>query len=422
MSSTDITSGADRRPVAAGPRPGGAVGAGYLRDFRMAAVWTGLTACIWYGFGALPVQLEVAGQLDITPVQKTSWIFIIWFSCGIASIVLSLWSRIPVPVGWTIPGLIYLGTLAGEFTFAELAGANLVAGGAMVLLGLLGFGRRIMAWLPLPIVMGMFAGSIFTYMTRMVNAVVEDMLVAGVTAASYLVGRFIGSPRISPMGLAVVVGGVAVFLFGDAAPGAIAWSLPAVEPVEMTFTFQACMAVSLPMVILALGLGNVQGLGLLVSQGYRVPVTRITLATGICSVVNAWFGGHAASIARTGAAILAGPEAGPPAGRYWANLIAGALCIGIAVCAAPLASLLDVLPRTFVVTLAALAILSSLQEALARAFGGRLRFGGLAAFAVAATPFAVFGITSAFWAILVGLGASFAAERKNLHAYWRGEN
>ncbi len=83
-------------------------------------------------------------------------------------------------------------------------------------------------------------------------------------------------------------------------------------------------------------------------------------------------------------------------------------------------SLIAVLPRSFVVTLAGLAILASLQSALETAFGGKLRFGALAALAVAATPFAVFGITSAFWAILAGIAASFMAERGELLAYWRG--
>ncbi len=420
MSSTDFGPAVEHSDVTARPAHR-TVGLGYLREFRMAALWTGLTACIWYGFGALPVQLEVAGQLDITPVQKTSWIFIIWLTCGVASIVFSLWRRLPAPMGWTIPGLIYLGTLSGQFSFAELVGANLLAGVVIVMLGLLGFGKRIMTWLPMPIIMGMFAGSIFVYMTRMVNAIVADMLVAGITVASYLVGRLIGSPRVPPMALAVIVGGIAATVFGDAHPAALTWQMPAVELADADFTVHAFLAVSLPMVILAMGLGNVQGLGLLMSQGYRVPVTKITIATGVCSIVNALFGGHAATIARTGAAILAGPEAGPSQSRYWANLIAGTLCIVIAVSAAPLASLLDVLPRTFVVTLAALAILSSLQEALTKAFGGALRFGGLAAFAVAATPFAIFGITSAFWAIIAGIAASLAAERKELFAHWRGE-
>ena len=89
--------------------------------------------------------------------------------------------------------------------------------------------------------------------------------------------------------------------------------------------------------------------------------------------------------------------------------------------AGALASLLTALPRTFVVTLARLAILSSLQSALEVAFRDKLKFGALSALAVAATPFSVFGITSAFWSLLAGIAASLMAERHALFEYWRGE-
>jgi benzoate membrane transport protein len=393
----------------------------YIRDFNMAAMWAGLTAFVWYSFGALPLHLEVAGQLGLSRVESSSWIFVIWFSSAITSILLSFYYRLPIPITWTIPGLIYLGTLSGQFTFAELVGANLMAGVAIVVLGVFGIGERIMAWLPLPIVMGMFGGSIFVYVTRMIATSVEDVLVAGVTLVSYLIGRFIASPRVPPMGLAVIVGGLAVTLFGETSMELVSWSLPELAMPGMSFSVSAFIAVSLPMIVLAMGLGNVQGLGFLISQDYRVPITAVTVVAGLNSIVNTALGGHPATVARTGAAILAGPDAGPKEGRYWACVIAAALTIAIALGAGTLTSLLTVLPRTFVITLAGLAILSSLQSAFETAFGGKLRFGALAALAVAATPFSVFGITSAFWAILAGIAASFMAERHELFAYWRGE-
>jgi benzoate membrane transport protein len=370
---------------------------------------------------ALPLHLEVAGQLGLNPSQSSSWIFVIWFSGAITSIALTLYYRIPIPITWTIPGLIYLGTLAGQFSFPEIVGANLMAGIAILILGAFGIGERIMAWLPLPIVMGMFAGSIPVYVTRMVAASVADVLVAGVTLAAYLVGRFIASPRVPPMGLAVVIGGIAVFAFGEISTQVVSWSLPDLTVPDFRFTLSSFIAISLPMIILAMGLGNVQGLGFLLSQEYRVPITAVTITTGLNSMVNALLGGHPATVARTGAAILAAPDAGPKETRYWANVIAATLTISIALGAGTLSSLLAVLPRTFVVTLAGLAILSSLQSAFETAFGGKLRFGALAALAVAATPFAVFGITSAFWAILAGIAASFMAERQDLLAYWKGQ-
>ncbi len=393
-----------------------------IRDFNMASVWAGLTAFVWYAFGALPLHLEVAGQLGLSTSESSSWIFVIWFAGAITSIALSLFYRLPIPITWTIPGLIYLGTLSGQFSFAEIVGANLIAGVAILLLGALGIGERIMAWLPLPIVMGMFGGSILVYVTRMVAASVADVLVAGITVASYLVGRFVASPRLPPMGLAVIVGGVAVFVFGDTTAEVVSWSLPDLAMPAMSFSLPAFIAISLPLIVLAMGLGNVQGLGFLLSQGYRVPITAVTITVGLNSMVNTLLGGHPATVARTGAAILAGPDAGPKEGRYWANLVAATLTFSIALGAGTLTSLLAVLPRTFVVTLAGLAILSSLQSALETAFGGKLRFGALAALAVAATPFSVFGITSAFWAILAGIVASMMVDRHDLFACWRGQH
>ncbi|MFP6746709.1 MAG: benzoate/H(+) symporter BenE family transporter [Alphaproteobacteria bacterium] len=269
--------------------------------------------------------------------------------------------------------------------------------------------------------MGMFGGSILVYVTRMVAASVDDVLVAGVTLVSYLVGRFINNPRVPPMGLAIIIGGLAVALFGETSLNLVSWTLPDLAVPGMDFSVSAFIAVSLPMIILAMGLGNVQGLGFLISQDYRVPITVVTVVAGLNSMVNAVLGGHSATVARTGAAILAGPDAGPKEGRYWACVIAAALTFIVALGAGTLTSLIAVLPRTFVITLAGLAILSSLQSAFETAFGSKLRFGALAALAVAATPFAVFGITSAFWAILAGIAASFMAERHELFAYWRGE-
>lgn len=392
------------------------------RDFDSAALWAGVTAFVWYAFGTVPLHIAVSNQLGITPEQTSSWIFILWFTGAVSSISLSVYFRQPIPITWTIPGLIYLGTLAGHFTYAELVGANLVAGVLIIVLGLLGVGARIMRWLPLPIVMGMFAGSIVNYATRLVSATVEDIVVAGSTVAAYLIARLVNSRRLPPVGIAMLVGGIVIVIADRALPAQVSWALPAVAIPRMTFSLSAIFAVSLPMLILSMGLGNVQGLGFLLAQGYRVPINSITTILGINSVINALFGGHPAIVARTGVAILASPEAGPPESRYWANVIAASLTLTIAIAAAPVASLLRILPMPFVYALAGLAIISSLQDALVKAFGQNLRFGALVGFAVAATPFSFLGITSAFWAVVAGLVASFFGENQELLEHWRNQN
>ena len=393
-----------------------------IRDISAPAIWAGLTAFVWYAFGAVPLHIAVSEQLGLSTAQTSSWIFIVWFSGALSSIGTSLYFRQPIPITWTIPGLIYLGTLADQFSFPELVGANLIAGLLLVLLGALGVGGQIMKWLPLPIIMGMFGGSILGYVTRMVAAMVDDMAVAGTTVGCYLLGRFIGSPRIPPVGLAVVGGGIAVVLVGTVGTHPVAWTLPTFTFPEMRFSTSAVVAVSLPMVVLAMGLGNVQGLGFLLAQGYKVPVNTVSTVVGINSVVNALFGGHPATVARTGVAIIASPDAGVPSGRYWAAVISASLTVIIALAATPVASLLNLLPKTYIFSLAGLAILSSLQDALTKSFGSKMQFGALVAFVVAMTPFSVFGITSAFWAIAAGLFASLLVERSQLIDFWEGGN
>ena len=390
-----------------------------VRHFNAAAFWAGVTAFVWYAFGAVPLHIGVSQQLHLTTAETSSWIFIVWFGGAVSSILLSMYFRQPIPVTWTIPGLIYLGTLAGQYSFAELLGANLIAGILILLLGALGVGGKIMQWLPLPIVMGMFGGSILGYVMRLVQATVDDMAVAGITVGGYLLGRFIGSARIPPIGLAVICGALAIWLGAETASASFKWELPSVQMAAMSFSLSSVMAVSLPMVVLAMGLGNVQGLGFLLAQGYAVPINRISTVVGLNSIVNALFGGHPATIARTGVAILASPDAGPAVGRYWANIIASVCTIGMALAAVPLASLLAILPPTYIYALAGLAILTAFQDAMEKAFASKLRFGAVVAFAGAATPFAFLGITSAFWAVVLGVLASLLAERQPLLAYWR---
>ena len=388
-----------------------------MRELNAAALWAGITAFVWYACGGIPLQLSVAAQLGLSPAQTSSGIFIVWTSGAAASIVLSLRLKQPLPVTWTIPGLVYLGTLGGRFALAEIFGGVLVAALILIVLALAGAGGRIMKWLPLPIVMGMFGGSILDYLVRAVGATVTDLAIAGSVLGGYFAARLFGGARLPPVGAALVAGAIAVVLQMDEVPQ-VQWAMPALAVPGIAFDAAAIAAISLPLVVLAMALGNVQGLGFVLSQGYRVPVDRVSRAVAFASLANALFGGVPATVARTGAAITAAADAGPVAGRYWAVLISSGLTLALALAALPFASLLAALPKSFLVALAGVALVSSLQDALEKAFGGAMRFGALIAFVVAATPFSVLGVTSAFWGLVAGVLASLLAERAQLVEFW----
>ena len=364
----------------------------------------------------MPLLIAVAERLNASNAQTASWIFVSYMACGLSGIGLSLYYRQPIAIGWTIPGIIYLGTVAGQFSLAEIVGANIVAGLIIIILGGFGLGGLVLRLLPLPIVLGMFAGGILSYVTRLVTATIENGLIGGTTVAGYLIGRWLGSAKLPPLLLALIFGGVASAAVSSGNMPPVNWVAPSLTVPEIRFSAAAILTIGLPMVILSAGLGTVQGLGFLKSQGYAVAANPITLVVGIGSTISAIFGGVPTIVARSAGAILANAEAGPSEQRYVGAVVASFSLVGIAFFAMPLATLVDVLPKAYVVVLAGLAIFSALLEAVEKAITSDMKSGALVAFCVAATPFSLVGIASSVWAILAGVLMSAVVERDALIA------
>jgi benzoate membrane transport protein len=180
----------------------------------------------------------------------------------------------------------------------------------------------------------------------------------------------------------------------------------------------ALIGLSVPLVAITLGVGAVQGIGVLRSQGFEPPTRTLAITLGLTSVVNAFFGGHTTSIQSNGVAILAGPDAGPRERRYVACLIASTYVVALALCATTAGSLLGVLPYGLVASLAGLAVLSSLMEALKKTVVTDLPMGAFFALVIATSPLQLLGIGSPLWALVGGLLVSLVLERPALRRAW----
>ena len=391
-----------------------------LRDVNGANIAAGLTAGLWYAFGAIPLHLDAAASLRLAPGATSSWFFIIFFTSAVSSVVLTLRCRQPLAIGWTIPGLVFLATGGTRYSHAEIAGASLVAGVSIVVLGLLGVGERLMRWLPLPLVMGLFAGSILGYATGIFGHLGAQPWVGGAANLGYLGARALARSWLPPVGGAVVAGVVAAALAGQVHAAAFRWSPPLVAPVWPAFNPGSLVALAVPLVVLAIGIGNVQGIGFLVQQGYRPPVKLVTVVVGLNSIVNAVFGGHPSTVQGSGVAIVAGAEAGPRDQRYVANLVAALCALLLALSATTASALLGVLPMSLVATFAGLAILSALMDALRQAVVTELPIGAFFALVIAASPLTFLGIGSAFWALAGGVLVSLLLERPAVLRYQAG--
>jgi benzoate membrane transport protein len=389
------------------------------RDFNAQAAGAGLTALALYLFAPIPIQVAVAAKLGLSPGQTAGWIFAGWLPAGLGSMWLSLRHRQPIPIVMSVPAVIYLGTLGGELSYHELMGANVAAGVLILGLALLGAGERIAAFVPLPIVLGMFAGTLLDWVLGIAEATFTDAAVAGSAIAGYAAVRRLDRRWLPPVPVAAATGAVAVALLRGIDVDVVRWVSPDPDLGSASFSPSTAVVVGLPLALLTFGLGNLQGIGFLRGEGYSVPARRIAVATGWGSLVSAAFGGSPIGIGLGSTAIVAGPEAGPRRGRYWASLLAATFAVGIAVAGGTMATVLGALPASYVTVIAGLASWSVFRGSLRGALASEFRVGAVVAFAVAAVPFAAAGITSAFWAIPVGIAASLAFERSDLGRLWR---
>jgi benzoate membrane transport protein len=389
-----------------------------LAAINGANIAAGLTAGLFYTFGAVPLFLAAAGDLGLSPAATSSWFFIIFFTGGAFSIAGSLWFRQPLAIGWSIPGLVFLATNAGRYSLAEMAGAGIVAGLATVALGGLGLGERLTRWLPLPIVMGVFAGSVLGYASGIFAHFQAQPWAVGAALIGYLGARALGRAWLPPVGGAVGAGVAVAVLAGQVNLEGLRWRPPVIEPVWPAFSLTGIIALALPLVVMSLAIGNVQSIGFLISQGYRPPIKLLTVLTGVMTVANALFGGHAANLQRNGIAIVAGPEAGPRQHRHVASLIASAYALALAFAAGAAGALSGVLPSGLVAALAGLALLTALMDALKKTVETDLPIGAFFALAIAASPLTVLGVGSAFWALVGGLAVSLLIERRALVRAW----
>ncbi|MDP9411141.1 MAG: benzoate/H(+) symporter BenE family transporter, partial [Actinomycetota bacterium] len=123
------------------------------------------------------------------------------------------------------------------------------------------------------------------------------------------------------------------------------------------------------------------------------------------SILTAPLAGNGLNIAAPMTAVCAGPEAHPdPENRYLATVAQGVFFIAFGLVGATAVSLIRALPPALILSLAGLALLPVILQALRLSVGGTRHTvaAGIALF-VGASNLTILGINSAFWAIVVGV-------------------
>ncbi len=406
-----------------GPGWRGSVGAAW-REMTPTRAALGFTAFLFAATGPLVILLTTANSAALPFETTVSWVFAVYFWGGLGTVLLSLYYRQPLMLAWSIPGAAIVSDSLKRYPFSDVLGAYVVIALVLVGLGLTGVVRRLMKWLPQPVLMGMVAAVLLPYGQAVFVALDPKQIpeIAGPTLAIYLLLAALPRwGRVCPP----VVGAIVVALVLATLTGAANWNVlqpRLAAPVFFWPSFNLATIVELapPLIVAVITIQNGQGIAVLLSQGYRPPINTMTVSSGIASLINAFFGGHSACIAGPTIAIAGGPEAGPPAGRFAATTVCGFLWMAFGLIA-PVAASIErvVLRKSLIPLLGGLAMLTVLVGALQAAFAGPFRSGALFAFLITLSNINIAGIGSAFWGLVGGMIATVLLDQADFRKLLR---
>lgn len=384
-----------------------------LRDVSPANLSAGFAAILIYAFGPIPMYLATAGPLDPGGSTAVTGVFVAFLTAAIATIVLSLAYQQALAVGWSMPGLIYMTSVAPSHTLAQIVGACLVASVLVAVLTFTGTAERLMRAVPMPVVMGMLAGSTVAYCVQPIGYLGSDPLIAGAPVAGFFAARRLRRAWFPAPAGALLAGIPALAFAGHATGFSTALGVPPLAARHPSMDLATILPIALPLVLVTL-VGNVQGLALLASQGYRTPFRAVTATTAAVSFLHAFFAVPPATMQRSALATVAGKDAGPPGQRYVAAIVAALGAGALAFTAVSAGDFTRAVPAAFISTIVGLTMLGVVLEAMKRSFEDVAPTAGLVAFLVASSDLNAGGIGPAAWAIVAGLAVYFWMERPAL--------
>ena len=366
--------------------------------------------------GPCLVTIAAAQAAGFTNEETVSWIFGIYVFGGLLGMILALYYKLPISGAFSIPGATLMGTALAGYSFQEAAGAFVLAGIIVLLLGVTGLIGKVMRWLPLPIVMGMIGGCMLKFGTQIITGVNGLPVVCGLAVLAFLlVPRVIkGFPGVLAALIVGVIAAIATNSFAGEA-GELAYIPP--QLVIPKFNPNLVLSCSLPLAALVVGAENAQAMGVLKAQGYNVPANGMTVASGIGGIISGLVGPHNANIAGPMTAICSSQEAGPKEGRYAASFWNGLTFAAFGVVGSFAIAFVSFIPTELVSVLAGLAMLNVLIQAFSEGFGTlKYKTGAFFALCVGASGLSFFGIGSAFWALVVGVVVSAICDSKDFKA------
>ena len=364
---------------------------------------------------ALAIALTGAVQMGLSDRETASLILALYGIPGLLGLVLTLMYRLPLLMAWNTSSIIFLASLTGEFSYAEMIGATMVAGLLLFLLGLLGLSTRVTAFIPAPIIYGLLAGLIMPYVVAAFTESGRDVALIGITVLVFFVGRRVLPPQISPLLPAMVAGLTIAAITGQLHAPTATFALPVPVITTPSFSFQAILTITPFMFVMMTMQGMLPATIYLRSQGYRPPDRVLFTTSGGATTLGSLLGPVPVGLASLLTPFTAGPEAGPHHQRYWSVYASAPVLVLIALAATLAADIPNMIPLTLLLTIAGLGLSGVLGQALVAVTRGPIRLGPLFTFVVASSEMTMLGFGPVFWALVIGMGITLLLEGEALN-------
>lgn len=377
-----------------------------LKYFSSSNFAAGFVAVLIGFTSSAAIVFQAATVAGASPAEISSWLFALGLSLAAACIGLSLYYRQPILTGWSTPGAVLLVTSLAGVPMPEAIGAFLFTGILTVIAGVTGFFEKIMVHIPRALTSAMLAGILLHFGMNVFVSMQDQFALVGGMAITYLIGK-----RYFPRYVIILVLMIGVAIAKTQGLFQLenvhfAFSTPIwITPV---FNLSTLISVGIPLFIVTMASQNIPGIAVLNASGYKPPLSPLITWIGILTSIFAPFGCYSIGFAAITAAICSGEEADlNPNNRYKATLIAGFCWLLVGIFGATIVTLFFAFPRELTITLAGLAIFSTIGSSLKTAIEEeKYREPAIITMLVSASGITLFGIGAAFWGLIAGIFAS----------------
>ena len=375
-----------------------------LKDLSLPAIVAGFLAVLVSYSGPLAILFQAGASAGISNEMMTSWVWAISMGAAVSGIILSIWLKAPVVTAWSAPGTALLVALFPELSLNEAVGAYITAAVIIFIIGVSGTFDTFVRAIPKGIAAGMMAGILFQFGVGAFTAIETTPALAIGMLLSYVVFR-----RLFPkytLVLLLIAGVILAVVLEGASLSGVRWSIAVPQFIEPEWNLGSTLSLAIPLVLVSLTGQFLPGMAILQGAGYSVRAKPIIGVTSLVSLPMAFFGGITTVVAAITAAICTGKEAHEdPSRRYVAGVFNGVFYLVGGLFAGTIVSLFTSLPAAFVAVLAGLALLGAIAGNLFAALeDASHREASLITFIVTASGMSVFGLSSAFWGVVIGYG------------------